>query len=552
MTDGVERCNQYIADVLDNAKPVPETIILACKRHRSDLERDDVYFDERSANIAVANIERFKHVKGRLRGTNIHLEPWQCFAVCSIFGWKRKKDGLRRFRRVYKQVPRKNGKTLIAICIALMMFGPDNEPGAEIYLGATGQDQAKDLLFNPAKDVVRQCPAFKRRYDIDISASNLVIPATFCTLKSVIKKPDDGYNPHCAIVDEYHEHDTDEQYETFSTGMGAREQPLLMVTTTAGSNLGGPCMEMYQDCKKVLQGTITDDSLFILIYEPDAADEWDEIDTVVKVNPNIDVSVSRDYLLDQLNQARASASKQNSYKTKHLNMWVGARTAWMNMVAWQKQSKKISLDEYKGCRCWLALDLASKKDVCALVLLFEYGGTLATFQKFYVPEGALEFNDKYWQYKNAGEITVTPGNATDYGFILEDVKSIVSDHNVADIAVDDFQANYFMTKLMEAGLTVVNYNQTVKNMSEPMKETEARILDGTLIHDGNDCMTWMIGNVTARVDAKDNIYPRKENDGDTRCKIDGPVALIMAMGRYLLQQPDLISPWEDPEYSISM
>ena len=213
----------------------PETIKRACERHISDLKRDDLVYDAESADAAIDNIELFVHPKGALQGQNIHLEPWECFAVAMIFGWKWKKNGLRRFRRAYFRIPRKNGKSLLAISIALLMFSADGEPGAEVYLGATGQEQAKDILFRPAKFITEKADGFIDAYGIEVNASSLVIPENFSRLQAVIKKPDDGTNPHCAVVDEYHLHDTDDQYAVFDTGMGAREQPLLLVTTTAGS-----------------------------------------------------------------------------------------------------------------------------------------------------------------------------------------------------------------------------------------------------------------------------------------------------------------------------
>lgn len=533
--NGVERCNQYVSDVLNDVIPSCHTIKLACKRYKNDFKNEELFFDERAANVAVANIERLCHAKGKLQGQHIKLENWQCFSVCNLFGWKWKKNNLRRFRRAYKRVPRKNGKSLLAIAIALQMFGPDQEPGAEVYLGATSQDQAKDLLFLPAKYIVEKSTKFKNRFGIDINANTLVIPENFSVLKSVIRKPDDGTNPHCALVDEYHLHDTNEQYAVFDTGMGSREQPLLLVTTTAGSNLGGPCKELDDECVKILQGEFDDESMFILIYKPDEGDEWDDPETLFKVNPNIGVSVSKDYLIDQQNIARRSASAQNDFRTKHLNEWVGARTVWMNMLAWRRQQKD-RLEEFKHCPLYLAVDLASRKDAAVIAGVFFDGVERYSFEKYYAPEAAAEENDKYRKFALNGEMVLTPGSQTDQAFIEEEIKNLCSQYDVQSIGFDDWQADYMMTRLLDCGLPVVNFNQTVRNMSAPMKELEAHVLDGKFWHSENSCTTWMMGNVVAKVDAKEHIYPRKENDNDKRCKIDGAVALIMAMGLTLTEE----------------
>ena len=548
--NGVERCNQYVEDVLSDAIPICKSIKLACERYRRDFENEALEFDERAANAAVSNIERLCHAKGKLQGQHIKLENWQCFFVANLFGWKWKKNGLRRFRRAYKRVPRKNGKSLLAICIALQMFGPDQEKGAEVYLGATSQEQARDLLFFPAKYIVDKSKKFKSRFGIDVNANSLVIPENFSVLKSVIRKPDDGTNPHCALVDEYHLHDTNEQYAVFDTGMGSREQPLLLVTTTAGSNLGGPCKEMDDECVKLLEGQFEDDSMFVLIYMPDEDDDWDDPQTLLKVNPNIGISVSEDYLFDQQNIARRSAQSQNDFRTKHLNEWVGARTVWMNMLAWRRQQRD-RLEEFKDEPLFLSVDLASRKDVAVIAGVFFDGSERFSFEKYYAPEAAAEENEVYRKYALAGEMALTSGNQTDQSFIEEEIKNLCREYDVQAIGFDDWQADYMMTRLMDCGLPVINFNQTVRNMSTPMKELEASVLDGKFWHGENGCTTWMMGNVVAKIDAKEHIYPRKENDNDRRSKIDGAVALIMAYGLTLSAEGEAASPWEDETFQLS-
>jgi phage terminase large subunit-like protein len=316
--------------------------------------------------------------------------------------------------------------------------------------------------------------------------------------------------------------------------MGAREQPLLSIITTAGSNLGGPCYEKRRDVIRILEGQVTDETIFGIIYGIDDDDDWTDIASLIKANPNYGISVFPEFLQAQLDQARRSASKQNAFKTKHLNQWVGARAVWMNMLVWQKQKTALTLEDMAGCPCWMAVDLASKKDVAALVMLFLKEGHYYCVPKFYAPESAGEENDKYRDFATDGHLTLTPGNMTDYAFIEQDILDLAKVVDLQDLAFDDWQANYLITRLANTSLNVVDYNQTVKNMSEPMKETEAHALSGTLWHDGNPMMTWMMGNVAAKIDAKENIYPRKESDNDPNCKIDGPVALIMAMGRAIV------------------
>ena len=522
----------------------PETIKRACERHISDLKRDDLVYDAESADAAIDNIELFVHPKGALQGQNIHLEPWECFAVAMIFGWKWKKNGLRRFRRAYFRIPRKNGKSLLAISIALLMFSADGEPGAEVYLGATGQEQAKDILFRPAKFITEKADGFIDAYGIEVNASSLVIPENFSRLQAVIKKPDDGTNPHCAVVDEYHLHDTDDQYAVFDTGMGAREQPLLLVTTTAGSNLSGPCKEMDDECVSMLQGGFNDDSLFALIYAMDEGDDWQDPLVLKKVNPNYGVSVSADYLLDQLEIAKRSAAKQNEFRTKHLNEWVGAAAGWMNILHWQKQAKPLSINDFRGASCHIAVDLAVKLDANAVAVVFRDGDEYHAFLRFYAPEMAINENDRYRIYRTSGELIETPGNMTDYAQIEHDIRAICEAHDVQSVAFDPYQSNYISNNLQDSGIPVVTFGQTLQNMSDPMKELEALIVSRRMWHDGNQMMTWMVGNVVVKPTADGNIKPLKATRNDPLCKIDGVVALIMALGRWMEEgEPVNIDDW---------
>lgn len=538
-----EKAKRYAADVVAGEIPAGRYVRLACERFLRDLDRSDwiFAFDEAEADRACEFMQKMPHTKGKwaAEGARLLLEPWQCFIECNLFGWLRADTRKRRFRESYEEVPRKNGKSLRLAARGVYLFCADRESGAEVYSGATTEKQAHEV-FRPAWQMVQKMQGLRERFSIE-QAGNPKNPGPMYILndmskfETVIGKPGDGASPHAALVDEYHEHDTDHMVDTMQTGMGAREQPLLSIITTAGSNLGGPCYEKRRDVIRILEGTEKDETIFGIIYGIDEDDAWDDPESLKKANPNYGISVFPDFLIAQLEQAKRSASKQNAFRTKHLNQWVGARTVWMNMLAWQRQRRTFTVEDFKGYPCWMAVDLASKKDVAALVMLFEKESQFYCIPRFYVPEAALEENDKYRQYATSGDLVVTPGAMTDTSFIEADMLKFAAMVDFKDAAVDDWQANDLINRLEKTSLKgkIVNYNQTVRNMSEPMKEVEARVLNRTLWQDGNQVMTWMMGNVAARIDAKENIYPRKENDNDPFCKIDGPVGLIMTMGRVL-------------------
>ncbi|HBP1767998.1 terminase large subunit [Pseudomonas aeruginosa] len=540
---------QYASDVVGGAIVACRYVKLACQRFLNDLDRqgDDDWpyvFDEAKADRAVKFMQLMPHTKGKWSASKSKLvfEPWQVFIEANIFGWVKKDTGKRRFREAYEEIPRKNGKSARLAARGIYLFAADGESGAEVYSGATTEKQAFEV-FRPAWMMAHKLENLRNRFGIELSGNQknpgpMFVMEDMSKFETVIGNPGDGASPHAALVDEYHEHDTDALVDTMQTGMGAREQPLLSIITTAGSNLGGPCYEKRRDVIRILEGQTIDETIFGIIYTIDEDDPWDDPASLIKANPNYGVSVFPDFLLAQLQQAKRSASKQNAFRTKHLNQWVGARTVWMNMLAWQRQKRDFTIADMAGCRCWMALDLASKKDVAALVMLFEKAGQFYCTPRFYAPEAAAEENEKYQNFALEGHLVLTPGSMTDYAFIEADILDLAKQIDLQDSAFDDWQANYLITRLSNTSIPVVDFNQTVKNMSDPMKEVEARVIARTLWHDGNPVMTWMMGNVAAKIDAKENIYPRKENDNDPNCKIDGPVALIMAMGRALVAGVD--------------
>lgn len=539
-----ESAKRYAQEVTDGTIPAGRFVRLACARFLRDLEREDwpYRFDVERADRAVRFMERMPHVKGKWASQKLRLvlEPWARFVECNLFGWVDRETGLRRFRESYEEVPRKNGKSTRLAARGLYLFAADGEAGAEVYSGATSEKQALEV-FRPAWQMAQKLKGLRDRFSIELAGNPknpgpMYIVDDMSKFEPMIGKPGDGASPSAAIVDEYHEHDTDHMVDAMQTGMGAREQPLLSIITTAGSNLGGPCYEKRRDVVRILEGQVEDETVFGIIYGLDEGDAWDDPENLKKANPNFGVSVFEAHLLAMLAQAKRSAAKQNAFRTKHLNEWVGAKTAWMNMLAWQRQKRSLDIEDFQGCRCWVSLDLASKLDVAARVALVEKAGAYYVFPKFYVPESAVAENERYASFVLEGAMVATPGDMTDYAFIEEDLKELQAiGLDVQDNAFDPAQATYLMTRLQQEGIDVVEFPQTVRNLSEPMKEVEARTVARTLWHDGNPCMTWMMGNVVAKVDAKEHIYPRKESK---ELKIDGPVALIMAMGRALVQSDD--------------
>ncbi|QKE89791.1 hypothetical protein HN018_06835 [Lichenicola cladoniae] len=422
--------------------------------------------------------------------------------------------------------------------VGLYMMAADDEHGAEVYCGATTEKQAWEV-FRPATLMARGRPDLLSHYGIKVNASNIHIAANSSRFEPVIGKPGDGASPSCAIVDEYHEHDTPELWDTMLTGMGAREQPMMWGITTAGDNIAGPCFDLVLTGRKVLEGTIENEELFYLEYSIDEDDEWTSPDALRKANPNMGVSVLEEFLLARQREAIRNPRQQAVFKTKHLNLWVNSRAAYFNMQSWFRCCQP-DFDEtaWYGRRAIIGLDLASKNDIAALQVLIPLDdGRYVTFGRYYLPREILEQTGKEhyyaWSCEDPALLILTEGNMIDFEQIEADIDELRKLFDVEELTFDPSQATMLTTRLMAKGVTVTQFDQNARNFSEPMKEVAGLLDAGRIIHgcSPKHPMSWMMSNVTARQDAKEQVYPRKEKPEN---KIDGPVALIMAMGRALL------------------
>lgn len=525
----------YARGVVAGELPACRPLRLAARAMLDDLARegDDGFayrFDHARAWRACAFIESLPHVKGgwAARGELMRLAPWQVWIVASIFGWVTKDTARRRYRRALILVPRKNGKSFMAAAIGLYMLAGDGEHGAEVYAGATSEKQALEV-FRPARAMTLKTPRMARRFSLEVGAKSIVSIENGARFEPVIGKPGDGASPSCAIIDEYHEHDSDELVETMRTGMGARDEPLLLMISTAGDNIGGPCYQAMLDARRVLEGNGRDDALFAALYGLDDDDDWTAENALVKANPNFGVSVSREFLLQERADALANARRQAVYQTKYLNRWVGSRAAYFNMENWRRCAEPtLRLDDLAGRRCVIGLDLASKNDLAAVGLVFPRdGGGHALFARCYAPEDALRGPNgaRYRALAAEGRLILTDGAMIDHDRIGDDIRGFLRRFAIEKIAFDPWNATALITRLMAEGAPALEFRQSTKNFSEGMKTLAAAIDGGKVVHDGDTALAWQMGNVTAKPDAADNVYPRKEN---AESKIDAAVAVLMA------------------------
>ncbi len=551
-TDYCGRARLYGERVLSGEIPACQFVKQAAQRQADDLARvgEDGWrwrFDEDKGNRICAFLELLPHAKGTWATPTIQLEDWQCFMWATVFGWVDVDTGYRRYRRVYIEIPRKNSKSTQAAGVGLYLFAADGENGSEVYSAAITRDQAKIVWGQYAKRMLQLSPGLRKRFGIEVLAHHFEIGSSGAIFRPLSSEADslEGLNIHGGIVDELHAHKTRKVHDVLDSAMGSRRQPLLVEITTAGSDSAGIGKEVHDYVADVLAGRHEDEQYYGVIYTIDAEDDWTTVESARKANPNYGVSVLEDELEALRRKALNVASAQSTYKTKHLDIWVSTADAYFNMLAYRACRREIALEQFEGVDCWFALDLASKKDIADLAILFRKDGEYTIFANHYLPEKAIEEGnenfDRYRGWQQADNFTLTSGNLIDHELIEDNLQELAQRFRPKEIGFDPWNATELGTRMLAEGLPMVEIPMTTRNLSEPMKTLDGLIDDKRLVHDGDPVLEWMFSNVTAKIDHNENVFPRKERASK---KNDGAIATMMAMGRALAGQPERVSIYE--------
>lgn len=529
----------YATAVVEGDILAGRLVRLACERHLKDLQTGaerGLHFDEEAANRAFRFFGQLRLGKGRGAGGHFRLEPWQCFIVGSLFGWK-KANGFRRFTSAYIEVARKNGKSTLLAGAALYMLGLDGEGAPEVYSAATKRDQAK-IVFSEARRLARSVPALRKLFDIK---ENVIFhrpsDGEFRALSSDAQTQD-GLNPHCTVIDELHAHKTRDLVDVIESAEGSRDQPLTLIITTAGSSSdkAAVCWEKRTYGEEVVKGNFDDDTTFVYIAGLDDGDDWKDESVWIKANPNLGVSVTLDVLKRQRDQALAKPARQSEFRRKRCNQWLEVESRWFETEALDRNRAPFILSDVAGRRPVCTLDLSSKTDLTSLCLTWGDDGNdrepWRFLQRYFCPEVgvvARSENDgvPYLQWKEAGHLIATPGARVDYDRVLEEIRALRDEHGFEVIGVDPWNAQAIANQLEKDGFEVFEYRQGMPSFSGPSKEFEALIADGRFCHDGNPITDWMLGNVSVRVDGKENYMPFKASQ---KLRVDGVMTMIMGVG----------------------
>lgn len=561
----VDAVTQYALDVNSGKELAGPDIRNACQRHLKDREHGaprglmwDVAAVQRSLDFFSSVL---KLNGGEHEGRAFHLLPWQCFVVGSIFGWKNQ-DGYRRFRLAYIESGKGSGKSPLAAGVGLYCLVADNEPRAEVYAAATKKDQAM-VLFRDAVAMVQQSPDLARRIQASGGAGkewNLAYVATGSFFRPI--SSDDGQSgprPHCALVDEVHEHKSNQVVEMMRAGTKGRRQALVFMITNSGWDKTSVCHDYHQYGCKVAEGSIEDDSFFSFICSLDAGeDPFKEVSCWKKANPSLGHTFTERYLREQVTQAQGMPAKESIVRRLNFCQWVDAQNPWISSDVWLGCEKDIDLKAVQGEECYGGLDLSGTRDLTAFSLFFPKQKVLMV--EFWTPEETLPDRAKtdhvpYDAWERKGFIHTTPGKAVKYGFVAQRIAALSQQFYILSIAFDPYRIQYFEPELQQEGILVSliphgqgYYKSQASGLWMPhsIELFEAMLLEGTLNIVSNPCLRWNAASAVTEADQKNNrIFAKRKSTG----RIDGLVAAAMAIGMaegYQRDEGDIEGFFEDP------
>ena len=547
---------QYSKDCIADTRHVCQKHRWACERFLKDLKKSGTkefpyIFDEEKALRFFEWAALHKHTKGVLAGEPIEFTPIQRFIFGNVYGWVHQDTGLRRFRKAYWQVARKNAKSQSLAIVGdyeLMALG---EPMSEVYIGATKSMQAK-IIYNEVVAMLKRCPLLKGKWHESYGV--IRHPKSDSILRALSKddgKTGDGLNPQCGLIDEYHAHPTDEILEVINTGMVARRQPLLFIITTAGTNFGGPCYRVeYPLVEKILDPSLDFDvaDYFCMVNELDRDQEGNLIDDVkdeerwVKANP-----IAATYpeglanIRSKLASALESPEKMESFLTKNMNLWVNqSAMSYMDMAKWKERGAitEIPVDLY-GRSAYVGIDLSKRIDLTAagIIVPIDVDSAVQYVVRAhgFIPEDTVAVHEKtdkvpYRAWAKAGYLTITPGDVVDYRFIESWIHETTDDLgvNVKELCYDPYNATHFAQDFDAQGITTVEVRQGMRTLSEPTKAFREEAYRGNILHEPNPLLDWAVSNAVTKRDHNENIILDKEKSTN---RIDPIAAVINAFSR---------------------
>ena len=548
MTD---RVTDYATQVLDKEILAGPIVRDACSRHLRDLKRDDITFDLEIANRAIAYFETVLKLNGgEFEGLPFALLPWQAFIVGSLYGWIGD-DGYRRFRVAYIETGKGSGKSPLVAGIGLYSLTSDKEPRAEIYAAAVKKDQAK-VLFRDAVAMVQLSPELTDRLRIGGGSdpNNIAYMSQGSFFRPISSEErgrgQSGPRPHCALLDEVHEHPSNTMVEFMRAGTKQRRQALICMITNSGSDKRSPCWQYHQYAEKICRGELEDDGFFGYVCGLDEEDDpFEDENCWVKANPSLPVTPGYKYLREQVREAKGMPSKEGIVRRLNFCQWIEGVNPLFTRETWMQTLHALALEDYRGMQCVAAIDLSGKADLTALALCFDVEGVLHVVLIYWTPIDTAEERSRrdmapYDQWIREEFIVGVQGKSIDYDWVANQVVQLTEEYDITirTLAYDRWKMDHLLKAFDEygieyhegderpRGIELVRFGQGFKDMAPAIDALEERVLNGTIQIADNPVTTMCAANAAV---AKDPAENRKFEKSKSTGRIDGMVALAMGV-----------------------
>lgn len=537
------RGHQYALDVINGKIISGFYVRKACERYLREVSsyNDNYFFQPEKAERYLRNVQRFHHVIGKWKTANIIYEPWQCFVWMNIMGFISRESGFRRFRVAHVEVARGNAKSTMASNAALYFMALDDPQGNQVATAATKKEQAR-IVLDAARAMAKKNQSFLKATGVQVRAHAIVHEKSNSIIRALSSEASslDGLNDVLAVLDELHAMDRD-TFEVITSGMSKRKDSLTLCITTAGFDIDSVGHSQSEYAKRLLKGEFEDDQFFAVIYTLDKKDVsvgimedddiWDE-NNWPKANPGWGVSVDPVTFRAKMEKARKTPADLPGIKVKHLNIWLSEANAYFDVNEWDKcADPSIKIEDFKKHRAKMGLDLASHIDITSWAQLFYKDDKYYIFTKNYIPEESVKkvSSVTYDEAIERGFLIKTPGAAINNDKIREEIEAFAKTYRVDECCYDTWNATEMANKLANK-VEMVKFAMNTANFSEPMKKLDSLMRQGKIVHDGNILVRWCLGNVVAKYDHNDNVFPRKSH---VKLKIDPIIAILMALGAWL-------------------
>lgn len=517
----ISKLYSYVDKVKNEEILTCKEVKQAIKRFELDVKRNDLEFREKEVIKVISFIQMLQHFEGKHNNKHFILEEWQVFIIANIFGFYWKGTNERKYKSAYIEVARKNGKT--ALMAAISLYSAIEENGAQVLFAANSKEQAK-LCFKLSTGFARKFDNKEKYYRI--YRNDIQIPSKESYIKVLAAEPKvlDGYSPYTYILDEYHSAPTSEVRDVLKSGQGNRLNYLGITITTAGFDKSLPCYELRSASKEILAGSIISDSHFVMIFTLDENDDWKDSKNWIKANPNLDITVTSNYLKEQIESVSANPSDEVGVKTKNFNIWCESSKGWLSDNDIDKVSKKIEIPTDR--EVYVGVDLSAVSDLTAVAYMWlDDNETINTKVDYYLPKDMTVSHIhklKLIEWSRKGYLKLTDGNVVDYDAIINDLTK----YQIAEIAYDKFNAVSWALKCEELGMNLTSFPQTLGNFNKGTKQLEMLIRSNRIIIDNNPINNFCFKNTALKIDHCENVKPIKSNRSG---KIDGVIAIIQAL-----------------------